>query len=228
EFAKGKSDTEMDSDALVKATVEAANAEAEPLRKKIEEDRKATLTEFNERLKELEDLKDPADMLNAPASGGKVRLLTDSEYKALGERYGNVFNAAMGADALLTILNRVDIEKLRTKLQLEMQSTSGQKRKQATKRLRVVEALRKSENKAQWMVLTALPVLPPDLRPMVQLDGGRFATSDLNDLYRRVINRNNRLRRLEELGAPEIIVRNEKRKLQEAVDSLMYNGRSGP
>ncbi len=108
-----------------------------------------------------------------------------------------------------------------------MQSTSGQKRKQATKRLRVVEALRKSGNKPTWMVLTALPVLPPDLRPMVQLDGGRFATSDLNDLYRRVINRNNRLKRLLELGAPEIIIRNEKRMLQEAVDSLIDNGRRG-
>ena len=108
-----------------------------------------------------------------------------------------------------------------------MQSTSGQKRKKATKRLRVVEALRKSGNKPEWMVLTALPVLPPDLRPMVQLDGGRFATSDLNDLYRRVINRNNRLKRLLELGAPEIIIRNEKRMLQEAVDSLIDNGRRG-
>ncbi len=126
-----------------------------------------------------------------------------------------------------TILNRVDLEKLRAKLQIEMQSTSGQKRKKATKRLRVVEALRKSGNKPQWMVLRRLPVLPPDLRPMVQLDGGRFATSDLNDLYRRVINRNNRLKRLLELGAPEIIIRNEKRMLQEAVDSLIDNGRRG-
>ena len=132
EFAKRKSDTEMDSDALLKATIEAANAEAEPLRKKIEEDRKSVTTEFNERLKELEDLKDPAEMLNAQSAAGKVRLLTDAEYKTLGDRYGNVFQAAMGADALLNILNRVDIEKLRTKLQLEMQSTSGQKRKQAT------------------------------------------------------------------------------------------------
>ena len=166
-------------------------------------------------------------MLNAPSPGGKVRLLTDAEYKTLNDKFGGVFSAAMGADALLTILNRVDLEKMRTKLQLEMQSTSGQKRKQATKRLRVVEALRKSGNKPQWMVLTALPVLPPDLRPMVQLDGGRFATSDLNDLYRRVINRNNRLKRLLELGAPEIIIRNEKRMLQEAVDSLIDNGRRG-
>src|SRR3989304_4255882 len=166
-------------------------------------------------------------MLNSPGVSGKVRLLGDAEYKKLHDRFGNVFTAAMGADALLTILNRVDMEKVRAKLQLEMLSSSGQKRKQATKRLRVVEALRKSGNRAQWMILTALPVLPPDLRPMVQLDGGRFATSDLNDLYRRVINRNNRLKRLLELGAPEIIIRNEKRMLQEAVDALMDNGRRG-
>ena len=167
-------------------------------------------------------------MLNAPAAAGKVRLLTRRRVQdACSDKFGNVFNAGMGAEALLNILNRVDLEKLRAKLQLEMQSTSGQKRKKATKRLRVVEALRKSGNKPQWMVLTALPVLPPDLRPMVQLDGGRFATSDLNDLYRRVINRNNRLKRLLELGAPEIIIRNEKRMLQEAVDSLIDNGRRG-
>ena len=110
---------------------------------------------------------------------------------------------------------------------METHSTSGQKRKKATKRLRVVEAFRKSGNRPEWMILTTLPVLPPDLRPMVQLDGGRFATSDLNDLYRRVINRNNRLKRLLELQAPEIIIRNEKRMLQEAVDSLIDNGRRG-
>ena len=112
-------------------------------------------------------------------------------------------------------------------MQQETQSSSGQRRKKAVKRLRVVEALRKSGNKPEWMVFTVLPVLPPDLRPMVQLDGGRFATSDLNDLYRRVINRNNRLKRLLDLGAPEIIIRNEKRMLQEAVDSLIDNGRRG-
>src|SRR5439155_21700877 len=112
-------------------------------------------------------------------------------------------------------------------LQREVQSTAGQRRKKATKRLRVVEAFRKSGNRPDWMVLTVLPVLPPDLRPMVQLDGGRFATSDLNDLYRRVINRNRRLRRLMDLGAPEIIVNNEKRMLQEAVDALFDNGRRG-
>ncbi|HEU0074146.1 MAG TPA: DNA-directed RNA polymerase subunit beta', partial [Dehalococcoidia bacterium] len=227
EFNRRRADVELVADAAIKEKEDTANTEVEPLRKKIEEERTAVRSQFTEEFKELDELRDPAEMLNAPASGGKVRLLTDADYKRLGEKYGNVFNAAMGADALLTILNGVDLEKMRAKLQLEMQSTSGQKRKQATKRLRVVEALRKSGNKATWMVLTALPVLPPDLRPMVQLDGGRFATSDLNDLYRRVINRNNRLKRLLELGAPEIIIRNEKRMLQEAVDSLIDNGRRG-
>jgi DNA-directed RNA polymerase subunit beta' len=227
EFTKRRGDVELMADAAVKEKTDTANSEAEPLRKKIEEERTAVRTQFEEDFKELDALKDPAEMLNSLTAASKVRLLLDSEYKKLGEKFGNVFEAAMGADALLTILNRVDMEKLRSKLQLEMQSTSGQKRKQATKRLRVVEALRKSGNKPQWMVLTALPVLPPDLRPMVQLDGGRFATSDLNDLYRRVINRNNRLKRLLELGAPEIIIRNEKRMLQEAVDSLIDNGRRG-
>ncbi|HBD84910.1 MAG TPA: DNA-directed RNA polymerase subunit beta', partial [Dehalococcoidia bacterium] len=133
----------------------------------------------------------------------------------------------MGAEAVLKVLNGVDLEEVREGLQDEMQSTSGQRRKKAIKRLRVIESFRKSGNKPDWMVLTTLPVLPPELRPMVQLDGGRFATSDLNDLYRRVINRNNRLKRLIELMAPEIIVRNEKRMLQEAVDALIDNGRRG-
>ncbi len=227
EFNRRRADVELVADAAVKEKVDAAATEVDPLRKKIEEERTAVRSQFTEEFKELEELRDPADMLNAANSNGKVRLLTDADYRRLGDKYGTVFSAAMGADALLTILLRVDMEKMRAKLQLEMQSTSGQKRKQATKRLRVVEALRKSGNKANWMVLTALPVLPPDLRPMVQLDGGRFATSDLNDLYRRVINRNNRLKRLLELGAPEIIIRNEKRMLQESVDSLIDNGRRG-
>ncbi len=227
DFARRRADTELVANAAIEQRTATANAEAEPLRKKIEEERTEVRKSYDEGFKELEDLRDPADMLNAPTSGGKVRLLSDADYKRLNDRFGSVFSATMGADALLTILNRVDLEKMRTKLQLEMQSTSGQKRKQATKRLRVVEALRRSGNKPTWMILTALPVLPPDLRPMVQLDGGRFATSDLNDLYRRVINRNNRLKRLLELGAPEIIIRNEKRMLQEAVDSLIDNGRRG-
>ena len=227
EFTRRKSDVELVADAAIKEKEDTANSEAEPLRKKIEEERTAVKTQYTEEFKELDDLKDPAEMLNAPNPAGKVRLLSDAEFKRLQDKYGHVFNGGMGADALLNILNRVDMEKMRAKLQLEMQSTSGQKRKSATKRLRVIEALRKSGNKPQWMILTALPVLPPDLRPMVQLDGGRFATSDLNDLYRRVINRNNRLKRLLELGAPEIIIRNEKRMLQEAVDSLIDNGRRG-
>jgi DNA-directed RNA polymerase subunit beta' len=227
DFNRRRADVELVADAAIKEKEDTAGSEAEPLRKKIEEERTAVRKEFEENFKELEDLRDPADMLNSPNPSGKIRLLSDAEYKRLGDKFGNVFSAGMGADALLNVLNRVDMERMRAKLQLEMQSTSGQKRKQATKRLRVVEALRKSANNARWMILTALPVLPPDLRPMVQLDGGRFATSDLNDLYRRVINRNNRLKRLLELGAPEIIIRNEKRMLQEAVDSLIDNGRRG-
>ncbi len=155
------------------------------------------------------------------------QLLTENQHRDLRENVGEVFQAAMGAEAVLEILKNLDMESLRDELQNEVLTTSGQRRKKAIKRLRVVEAFRKSDNKVEWMVLTALPVLPPDLRPMVQLDGGRFATSDLNDLYRRVINRNNRLRRLMDLGAPGIIVRNEKRMLQEAVDALIDNGRRG-
>ncbi|MGH2708369.1 MAG: DNA-directed RNA polymerase subunit beta', partial [Actinomycetota bacterium] len=176
--------------------------------------------EYEELLKDVEDLQDPI-------KSDRVALLTETKYRELNERFPVVFSAGMGAEALVEILERVDLEDLRERLLSEIQSSSGQRRKKATKRLRVVEALRKSGNKPQWMIFSVLPVLPPDLRPMVQLDGGRFATSDLNDLYRRVINRNNRLKRLLELKAPEIIVRNEKRMLQEAVDSLLDNGRRG-
>jgi len=154
-------------------------------------------------------------------------LLTEMEYAEFLEKYGDLFRAGMGAEAILEIVRRLDLDRLREELRQEINSSSGQRRKKATKRLRVVEAFRQSGNRPEWMILTVLPVLPPDLRPMVQLDGGRFATSDLNDLYRRVINRNNRLKRLMELGAPEIIIRNEKRMLQEAVDSLIDNGRRG-
>src|SRR6476661_3537169 len=147
---------------------------------------------------------------------------------SLSELAPGVFKADMGAGAIRDLIVRtVDLEKMAEDLQAEVQTTQGQRRKKATKRLRVVENFRKSGNKPEWMILTMLPVIPPDLRPMVQLDGGRFATSDLNDLYRRVINRNNRLKRLMELNAPEIIVRNEKRMLQEAVDALIDNGRRG-
>ncbi|MDW8316289.1 MAG: DNA-directed RNA polymerase subunit alpha C-terminal domain-containing protein [Anaerolineae bacterium] len=156
------------------------------------------------------------------------QLLTESRYRELAERWGNVFKAGMGAEAIRDIVARMDLDKMAKELRGEIKNTrSKQRRKKAAKQLRVVEAFRKSGNRPEWMILTVLPVIPPDLRPMVQLDGGRFATSDLNDLYRRVINRNNRLRRLLELGAPDVIVRNEKRMLQEAVDSLIDNGRRG-
>ena len=157
-----------------------------------------------------------------------TKLLTETQYRDHRESFAGIFTAGMGAESVLNVLqNHIDLDDLREELQDEMQSTSGQRRKKAIKRLRVVESFRKSTNRAEWMILTNLPVLPPDLRPMVQLDGGRFATSDLNDLYRRVINRNNRLRRLIELQAPEIIIRNEKRMLQESVDALIDNGRRG-
>jgi DNA-directed RNA polymerase subunit beta' len=155
------------------------------------------------------------------------KLLNENQYHELKQKYGAVFEGGMGAEAILQIIKGINLDELRNELLLETQSSSGQRRKKASKQLRVVEAFRNSGNRPEWMILTVLPVLPPDLRPMVQLDGGRFATSDLNDLYRRVINRNNRLRHLIDIGAPEIIVRNEKRMLQEAVDSLIDNGRRG-
>ncbi len=157
----------------------------------------------------------------------KKQQLTEKEYREMRERYGDEFEAAMGAEAIQDLLKEIDLDQLSAELTAEVEKSSGQKRVRILKRLEVVEAFRISGNRPEWMVMDVLPVLPPDLRPMVQLDGGRFATSDLNDLYRRVINRNNRLRRLLELGAPDIIVRNEKRMLQEAVDSLIDNGRRG-
>ena len=158
----------------------------------------------------------------------KMDLIQENRYRELREAFGsNVFRAGMGAEAVRELIASLDLDKLAADLRHEIGSTVGQRRKKATKRLKVVEAFRKSNTSPEWMILTVLPVLPPDLRPMVQLDGGRFATSDLNDLYRRVINRNNRLKRLLELGAPEIIIRNEKRMLQEACDALIDNGRRG-
>ncbi len=157
-----------------------------------------------------------------------LTFMGESRYRELKSTWGQVFRAEMGAEAFFDILKRIDLDKLAKELWAEVRTTrSRQKRKKATKRLTVVEALRRSNNRPEWMILTILPVIPPDLRPMVQLDGGRFATSDLNDLYRRVINRNNRLKRLLELGAPDVIVRNEKRMLQEAVDSLIDNSQRG-
>ncbi len=155
-------------------------------------------------------------------------FLSEIRYRELKQRWGQVFRADMGAEAFYDILERLDLDKLSEELWHEVRTTkSKQKRKKATTRLKVVEAFRRSGNRPEWMILTVLPVIPPDLRPMVQLDGGRFATSDLNDLYRRVINRNNRLKRLLELGAPDVIIRNEKRMLQEAVDSLIDNSQRG-
>ncbi len=155
------------------------------------------------------------------------RTLTENRFRELQDQYHSIFRAGMGAESLVEIISTLDLEEIRETLHEEALGSTGQRAKKAAKRLRVVEGFRKSDNKPEWMILTVLPVLPPDLRPMVQLDGGRFATSDLNDLYRRVINRNNRLKRLMELGAPDIIVRNEKRMLQEAVDALIDNGRRG-
>ena len=157
----------------------------------------------------------------------KGKILAENDYQELTRKFGAVFKAGMGAEAILQVIKDVNLDELRVQLIQEIQSTSGQRRKKASKQLRLVEFFRHSGNKPEWMILTVLPVLPPDLRPLVQLDGGRLATSDLNDLYRRVINRNNRLRHLLEIGAPDIIIRNEKRMLQEAVDSLIDNGKRG-
>ena len=154
-------------------------------------------------------------------------LLSEREYKDMLEKYGNTFRVGMGAEAIKELLCAIDLEKESEELKKQLVNTTGQKKIRIIKRLEVVESFRLSGNKPEWMILDAIPVIPPDIRPMVQLDGGRFATSDLNDLYRRVINRNNRLKRLLELGAPDIIVRNEKRMLQEAVDALIDNGRRG-
>ena len=157
----------------------------------------------------------------------KKQILDEKTYAEYRERYEDDFKAGMGAEAVKALLADVDLDALANELREELNSNSGQKRAKALKRLEVVEAFRQSGNKPEWMILDVVPVIPPEIRPMVQLDGGRFATSDLNDLYRRVINRNNRLKKLLELGAPEIIVRNEKRMLQEAVDALIDNGRRG-
>jgi DNA-directed RNA polymerase subunit beta' len=157
----------------------------------------------------------------------KKQLLSEKEYRAYREKYGNSFTAMMGAEAIKRLLQEIDIDKEVDLLKEELSTAQGQRRNRAIKRLEVLEAFRSSGNKPEWMILDVLPVIPPELRPMVQLDGGRFATSDLNDLYRRVINRNNRLKRLLDLGAPDIIVQNEKRMLQEAVDALIDNGRRG-
>ena len=158
---------------------------------------------------------------------GYKQLLTEQEYRQYRDQYGDGFKAGMGAEAVKELLMQIDLEELAQDLRFKLKDATGQKKIRIVRRLEVIEALRLSGNRPEWMIMDVVPVIPPDLRPMVQLDGGRFATSDLNDLYRRVINRNNRLNRLLELGAPDIIVRNEKRMLQEAVDSLIDNGRRG-
>ena len=201
-------------DADMEALQERTNQEINQLRRDLEELRLGAEDEKQAAIAEIEELR--------PRT-----VLPENRYRELREKYAPFFSAAMGAEAIVECLQNLDLEELRDRLLVEIQSTSGQRRKKATKTLRVVEAFRKSGNDPAWMILRTLPVLPPDLRPMVQLDGGRFATSDLNDLYRRTINRNNRLRRLLDLGAPEIIIRNEKRMLQEAVDALIDNGRRG-
>ena len=157
----------------------------------------------------------------------KCQILTEREYRDMKEKYEDDFEAGMGAEAIKKLLSDIDCEQLSAQLREELRDATGQKKAKIVKRLEVVEAFRQSGNRPEWMVIDVLPVIPPEIRPMVQLDGGRFATSDLNDLYRRVINRNNRLKRLMELNAPDIIVRNEKRMLQEAVDALIDNGRRG-
>jgi DNA-directed RNA polymerase subunit beta' len=204
-----------------------AGAERDQLAHALDEARSRIESQLNEQIREAERERDEA--VKAVSDLKPLQILSETQYRELNEVVPQgVFRAAMGAEAVHEFLvNSIDLDRLALKLREEMQATSDAKRKKATKRLRVVEALRKSGNRPEWMIFSSLPVIPPELRPMVQLDGGRFATSDLNDLYRRVINRNNRLKRLIELGAPDIIVRNEKRMLQEAVDALIDNGRRG-
>ena len=220
-IATKKADLQLAAEAATQQKRDQAAGELEPLREQVAEARVAVQKEYADLVKRLQKLTDPIE-------ADQLTVLTEQEHAELEERFGLVFTSGMGAESILEILDRMDLDELRERLQVEIQTTgSQQKRKKATKRLRVAEALRKSGNNPSWVVIQELPVLPPDLRPMVQLDGGRFATSDLNDLYRRVINRNNRLKRLLNLGAPEIIIRNEKRMLQESVDSLIDNGRRG-
>jgi DNA-directed RNA polymerase subunit beta' len=175
---------------------------------------------------ELRKMRDELESIKPMLTVGELELRSlDEKFNQAGK--GRLFSAGMGAEAVRDIISRMDLETLGRQLHVEVRTSSGQRRKKAIKRLRLIEAFRRSGTRPEWMILSVLPVIPPDLRPMVQLDGGRFATSDLNDLYRRVINRNNRLKRLLELGAPEIIIRNEKRMLQEACDALIDNGRRG-
>ncbi len=210
ELEEAKSGNDNDAERLhlaYQAQIDSAQAQ-------VEKERVDAMARLEQLRRDLEGLK-------------KMDLLQENKYRELKDAFGPVFRAGMGAEAVRELITGLDLDKLSADLRREISSTVGQRRKKATKRLKVVEAFRKSGTSPEWMILTVLPVLPPDLRPMVQLDGGRFATSDLNDLYRRVINRNNRLKRLLELSAPEIIIRNEKRMLQEACDALIDNGRRG-
>ncbi len=208
-------DAQLEADARIEAERERLRSEAEGLQEEIRKAREEIA-----RLQSLEMF--PETSLD----GWNFRDL-DRKYGSGARGGSRIFGAGMGAEAVREIIQRMDLDALARQLHSEVRTSSGQRRKKAIKRLRLIEAFRRSGNRPEWMIMSVLPVIPPDLRPMVQLDGGRFATSDLNDLYRRVINRNNRLKRLLELGAPEIIIRNEKRMLQEACDALIDNGRRG-
>ena len=217
---------EKEIKASQKAEIEKMDIEKQEIRAEAEEEMEALRNQHADASNETQDqnskLREELEDLQP------FTFLSETSYRELRSRWGNVFRADMGAEAFYDILKRLDLDKLSEELWNEVRTTkSKQKRKKATSRLKVVESFRASGNHPEWMIMTVLPVIPPDLRPMVQLDGGRFATSDLNDLYRRTINRNNRLKRLLELGAPDVIVRNEKRMLQEAVDSLIDNSQRG-
>jgi len=202
-----------------------SGAEAEQNRYEADERTKKLVAEAEARI--TEEQTQAEQIIRDIESLQPMQIITEQQYRELNEIASEIFSAGMGAEAIYDLVVKLNLEDLAAQLRQDVETMNGLKRKKAMKRLRVAEALRKSGNRPEWMIFTVLPVIPPDLRPMVQLDGGRFATSDLNDLYRRVINRNNRLKRLLELQAPEIIVRNEKRMLQEAVDALIDNGRRG-
>jgi DNA-directed RNA polymerase subunit beta' len=226
-FEQARSEIETGAEYAASGHEALKGAERDLKSSELEEGKKRIEERLTDQVREAERERDEA--IKAISDLKELQILSETQYRELQDIVPpGVFRAAMGAEAVHDyVSNRIDLDQLAVQLREEMQAASDVKRKKAVKRLRVVEALRKSGNKPHWMIFTALPVIPPELRPMVQLDGGRFATSDLNDLYRRVINRNNRLKRLLELGAPDIIVRNEKRMLQEAVDALIDNGRRG-
>jgi DNA-directed RNA polymerase subunit beta' len=231
--------TSIDEEARQRAVKEASERSSTEIQErqqalddKITEMGEASVKEVNQMRRKWEDEKAKLEDQQS-AEVGQLKdlyqgmLLTETQFQDLKDKHENAFEGGMGAEAILELIKKINLNELRNKLLEETHSNSGQRRKKASKQLQVVEAFRRSGNKPEWMILTVLPVLPPDLRPMVQLEGGKFAISSINDLYRRVINRNNRLRHLMEIGAPEIIIRNEKRMLQEAVDSLIDNGRRG-